>query len=108
MRFKIAGIKPPSPGHDDFPIWTHSKDGFFSIKSAYQFLYQDVMGEPPSFPFDLVWKWKGLTRYQAFLWKVAHGKLLTNEERARRGISDSDICPLCHQQPESIMDLSLE
>lgn len=28
---------------------------------------------------------------------------MKNEERIRRGISDSDICPLCNQQQESLI-----
>lgn len=39
---KIAGIKAPCAGIEDFPIWRHSSDGFFSVKSAYLHLYQDL------------------------------------------------------------------
>lgn len=45
---KIASIKPPCQGAEDFPVWSHSKDGFFTIKTAYQFLYADnINREPP-------------------------------------------------------------
>lgn len=100
---KIASIKPPRAGSDDFPLWEHSSDGYFSIKSAYNFFFKDLNEEPPSFPFDVVWKWLGPPRIQALLWKVAHGRLLTNDERCRRGMTDSDICPRCNNQPETIL-----
>lgn len=97
IRNKIASIKPPCSSFEDFPVWNYSKDEYFSIKTTYQFLYKDIMGQPPSFTFDLVWKWKGPPMIQAFLRKVAYGKLLTNVESVKRGLIDSDICPLCHQ-----------
>lgn len=39
------------------------------------------------------------------IWKVAHGKLLTNEERKRRGMVADDICLRCHSAVESMMHI---
>lgn len=78
---KIASLKPPSGNLEDFPIWNHSSDGFFSIKSGYQHLYQDISTGSPNFPYEKVWKWQGPSRIQALLWKLAHGRLMTNVER---------------------------
>lgn len=47
---KIVSVNYPKPGHDDFPIWSHTSYGFFSIKYAYQFLYKDINHDPPEFP----------------------------------------------------------
>lgn len=35
----IASIKPPRTGRIDFPIWSSSLDGIFSIKTAYHMFY---------------------------------------------------------------------
>lgn len=100
---RIASIKPPCPGADDFPIWQHSNDGYFSIKSAYLHLFNDLNGDPPHFPFRLIWKLKTPPRVNTFLWHVAHNRLMTNATRFKRGISDSASYPWCQQQDESIM-----
>lgn len=55
--------------------------------------------------FKKVWKWSGPARMRAIIWKIAHGKLLTNEERMKRGMSDHNICPRCNSQPESLTHL---
>lgn len=99
----IASVNFPKPGQDDFPIWAFSSDGFFSIKSAHQFLYNDLNQEPPSFPFDRVWKWQGPARIKTFLWKLCHQRILTDSERLHRGMTDNDLCPRCLQLPESIL-----
>nr|KYP67585.1 Putative ribonuclease H protein At1g65750 family [Cajanus cajan] len=35
------------------------------------------------------------------LWKTAHNSLLTNTARARRGLALDNLCPKCHQEPET-------
>ncbi|MCI71727.1 ribonuclease H, partial [Trifolium medium] len=37
------------------------------------------------------------------LWKMAHGKLLTDMERCLRGMSSNDLCPCRDLAPESLM-----
>lgn len=44
-------------------------------------------------------------RIKAFLWKLAHGKLLTNIERNRRGMTAYVICSRCNSNPETIMHI---
>ncbi|CAN1262374.1 Putative ribonuclease H protein At1g65750 [Linum perenne] len=55
--------------------------------------------------WNKVWRWEGPQRIRQFLWTVAHNKLLTNEERARRHIAGSDECEICSGQPETIEHL---
>lgn len=59
----------------------------------------------PQFSFDRLWKLQTPPRVNLFLWRLAHDRLMTNSERTRRGMTDSDECPRCHQAPESIMHL---
>lgn len=100
---KIAGLKPPSSIQDDFPIWNHSCDGFFTIKSAYDTLYQELETDPPNFPFHFIWKLPLPPRVKTFIWRVTHSRLMTNATRKERGISNLDTCPRCLQHLETIM-----
>lgn len=100
---KIPGIRPPSQGCYDFPIWGFSSDGFFTIKSVYVFLYEQKEREEANFPFNLIWKWQGPHRIRSLLWKVAHGRLLTNEERMRRNMARENLCRKCNDYPETVM-----
>ena len=43
------------------------------------------------------WKRKGPNKIRSFLWKVAHGKLMTNGERHRINMTDDNSCPRCQQ-----------
>lgn len=77
---RIAVVQPPLPGNKGFPCWAS-----FSIKSAFLFLQEERnIDAGQTSLFKLAWSWQGPTRYKAFLWKLCHDKLLTNEERCRR------------------------
>lgn len=53
----IARIQHPMFGPEDVPIWVHSADGHFSIRSAYEVLFEDMDGSlAAAFPFDIIWK----------------------------------------------------
>lgn len=93
-------------GGDDFPSWPYSSDGQFSTKLAYLSLYEALNKPPQPVPFfDHIWKVRAPPKINLFLWRVAHDRLMTNMERARRGITDSDLCPRCQQAPEFVMHL---
>ena len=49
-----------------------------------------------------VWKLRVPQRIRTFLWLVLHGRLLTNEERARRRLCDSSQCELCNGGVEDL------
>lgn len=101
---QIASVKPPSIGRDDFSIWQFASDGCFSIKAAYNYLSKSPVNvAPPSFNFSQVWDWQGPQRNKTFLWKVAHGRVLTNAERKSRGMTNDELCPRCLHSPETIM-----
>lgn len=59
---------------------------------------------PSAFPSKLVWKLPTPPpRINAFLWRIAHNRLMTNATRFERGVSGTAHCLRCHQQDESIM-----
>lgn len=101
----IGSIRVPSLGPDDIPIWAHSADGLFTIKSAYLLLHEDSGIPSFDFPFKLIWQLRTPPRVNTFLWKVVHQRLMTNCERHTRGIFDSNLCPRCDTHPESILYL---
>ncbi|KAJ1438681.1 ribonuclease H [Sesbania bispinosa] len=73
----IASIKPPALDEGrDFPASKFSANGEFTIKSAYEFL-------------------KTINTLQ--------GRLLTNSERAKRGMTQDDLCPRCNSEKETLI-----
>lgn len=47
----------------------------------------------------------GPNRNKAFMWKLCHGKLMTNVERKSRGMTADELCPRCHRCLETIMHM---
>ncbi|CAN1166153.1 Putative ribonuclease H protein At1g65750 [Linum perenne] len=99
----VAGMTPPQEnrGADDW-VWGLEKSGLFSIKSAYNLICQ-TNSLPISNLWKGVWKWRGPNRIKHFLWLAAKDKLLTNEGRCRRGLSDEETCRWCDTETESIL-----
>nr|KYP39528.1 Putative ribonuclease H protein At1g65750 family [Cajanus cajan] len=96
-------IQSQSPPSDDAGmdrvIWNQILDGEFTIKSAYGVAAN--LSLPPRSPlFKTIWKWKGPERVRVFLWRVAHGSLLTNSCRARRRMTMNPLCSICLQGEE--------
>lgn len=91
---RIGQVRAPMKGQPDFINWKLENDGIFSIKSAYTSLStptQVIHSKIPVFQ-KLGW-WKGPARVQSLICKVAHGCLLTNEERCRRGMASVNLFP---------------
>ncbi|CAN1787168.1 Putative ribonuclease H protein At1g65750 [Linum perenne] len=42
-----------------------------------------------------IWRWAGPSRVRHFLWLVAHDRILTNVERRRRHLTDTNECQRC-------------
>lgn len=55
----------------------------------------------PVFKMDL--SWAGSQRIHNFMWKLAHGRLLTNTEQVIRGMTSDSLCSRCSDHLESIM-----
>ncbi|KAJ1427557.1 Reverse transcriptase zinc-binding domain [Sesbania bispinosa] len=103
----LASITPPSlDSGTDKPAWKLEGNGTFTLKSAYSVLHpvegsdshQDIL-------FKHLWRWQGPPRITTFLWKLTHGRLLTNLERNQRGMTANSTCPRCNSAPESIMHI---
>ncbi|CAN1121966.1 Putative ribonuclease H protein At1g65750 [Linum perenne] len=66
---------------EDEPVWGLEVNDQFSIR-----------GMEGQGVWNSVWKWLGSNQIRHFLWLAAAGKLLTNEERRRRHISNNGNC----------------
>ncbi|MBA0557442.1 hypothetical protein Golob_014511 [Gossypium lobatum] len=53
--------------------------------------------------WKIVWKYPSPQRVRVFLWLVLKQKLLSNSERARRGISHSSSCSICGHDIEDLV-----
>ncbi|KAG8486120.1 hypothetical protein CXB51_019453 [Gossypium anomalum] len=100
---RIASIPPPHlDGGVDRIIWARSGSGSFSIRSAYWALRESSRSSHDE-AWKAVWKYQGPQRVCLFLWLAAKHRLLTNSERARRGIGRNSACPLCGHDTEDIL-----
>ncbi|CAA0831108.1 Unknown protein [Striga hermonthica] len=99
----IAATLPPSPdlGHD-IMYWGCSGDDRFTTSSAYNSLTRPQLENSGRIWKD-VWSWSGPQRIRQFMWLVAKGRLLTNDERYRHHLAESATCVLCGAARETIL-----
>ncbi|KAG7566501.1 Reverse transcriptase domain [Arabidopsis suecica] len=84
--------------------WRESQDGKFSVSSAYEMLTYD---ESPRQNMEKFYKqmWKACVpeRVRVFMWLVGNQAIMTNAERFRRHLCDSEVCPVCKGGVETIL-----
>lgn len=69
--------------------WGLEDTGDFSIRSAYEVMVS-CDHNSQSVDWNLIWRLKVPMRITMFIWLVHHDRILTNVERARRGITSND------------------
>lgn len=83
-------------GARDRISWSESADGEFSVKSAYALLSRNETPRPDLRAFyERIWKVVAPERVRLFLWLVGNQALMTNVERQRRHMSNTDLCQVC-------------
>ncbi|CAN0926318.1 Putative ribonuclease H protein At1g65750 [Linum grandiflorum] len=94
-------MSPPvaSLGPDSI-IWGLEPSGKFSIKTAY-LLLKELQEEASDQRWKGVWRWQGPNKIRHFLWLASHDRLLTNEERGRRHLTNQVLCSFCSSHTES-------
>ncbi|CAN1826391.1 Putative ribonuclease H protein At1g65750 [Linum perenne] len=98
-------MTPPklNGGEDDW-VWGLERTGPFTIRSAYNLICQAE--NPPDLGiWKVLWSWKGPNRIRLFLWLAVKDKLLTNDGRVRRGLSQEAQCTRCNDGSETISHL---
>ncbi|GKU92594.1 hypothetical protein SLEP1_g6302 [Rubroshorea leprosula] len=99
MKIDLAIPFQDSCAQPDTFIWGFSSDGLFKSKSAY-YLSKNIARSDDSWSW--IWKIHTLPRVNYFVWLLRHGRLLTFDTLFNWGISESSICPRCHQTVETI------
>ncbi|KAK3198637.1 hypothetical protein Dsin_022052 [Dipteronia sinensis] len=80
-------------GVPDKAIWGLSKNGDFSVRSAYELHFEE--DDVSLWEWSFIWKLNLPPRVIHFLWILRHGKLLTNDHRAMRGLTMDISCDRC-------------
>ncbi|KAF7815419.1 ribonuclease H [Senna tora] len=103
VSMRIVAISPPSEVHGNNKIsWKYTKDGLFSVKTAYHSIMNSSNLEQNKV-WSRIWHLHVPQRIRSFLWLCAHNKLLTNEERAKRGMEDQAFYSRCNGRCEDIL-----
>ncbi|XVF81675.1 hypothetical protein PTKIN_Ptkin15bG0174300 [Pterospermum kingtungense] len=80
--------------------WGVSKNGLFSIRSAYDLSFGT--GNEEDTLWNVIWKLDVPNRIRCFLWLVKHQRLMCNAERLGRGFTNDGCCALCHGSLENV------
>ena len=86
----------------DTLLWKYSKNGKYQVKKAYDFLARDHLvhprhDQPQMGSWSRIWKVKVPLKVNNFIWKLMHDRLPTLLNLNIRGISTSNIYPLCNE-----------
>ncbi|KAK9994007.1 hypothetical protein SO802_023710 [Lithocarpus litseifolius] len=87
---------------EDTLTWAFSKDGSFSLKSAYLLARGSNPLNLGSSSLSWIWKADTHPRVQFFLWLCSHNNLPTEEVLGSRGLNLNPLCTICHQGNESV------
>ncbi|KAG7568097.1 Ribonuclease H domain [Arabidopsis thaliana x Arabidopsis arenosa] len=83
-------------GARDCISWGECSDGKFSVKSAYELITRDHTSRPNMDSFyRRVWSLSVPERVRVYFWLLGNQAVMSNEERMRRHLCDSDICQGC-------------
>lgn len=102
IKEKIRAIPWQEFGDEkDVIMWKHTKDGEFTVNSAYLQTIGGV-GDGNTFKGNWIWKMDTFPKIISFLWLCMHNSIPVREVLATRGINCSKLCPICRNQDESI------
>ncbi|CAN0863352.1 Putative ribonuclease H protein At1g65750 [Linum grandiflorum] len=105
IALQVLGMTPPSDSlGPDSMVWGLEPTGKFTIRSAY-LLLTDLQEEQPDPRWKRIWKWQGPNKIRHFLWLASHNRLLTNEERGRRHLTNQVLCSFCSDHTESCIHI---
>lgn len=107
----IMSIKLCPQATHDVLGWHYTKEGLYTVKSAYWLanqLNQTQESQPPPGNTLLkatVWKLKTAPKIQHFLWRLLSGALATGHNMRRRHIHSQSRCRRCCQEEETTQHL---
>lgn len=87
----------------DSPCWSHTPTGSFSTKSAYWAVENGDRNT--NWKWSFIWSLSIPPRVKSFLWLVAHGKILSNQQRYIRGRVADPNCVYCGDSCEDFVHI---
>ena len=90
---------------EDVSCWAFSKDGSFSLKSAYLLAKGLNPLNPSAFTCEWIWKAATTPRIMFFLWLSIHNSVPTCEVLGSRGFTLDTICPIYRRETETLQHI---
>uniref|UniRef100_A0A8R7Q328 Reverse transcriptase zinc-binding domain-containing protein n=1 Tax=Triticum urartu TaxID=4572 RepID=A0A8R7Q328_TRIUA len=107
---EILKIRASPRQQDDTIAWGPGRLGSFSVRSAYNFAFDDSVRSSESASssspngtrkcWDFIWKTNVPPAVKFFAWRVATNSLPTWPNKRKRCLEESDLCPVCQREPE--------
>lgn len=86
---------------EDELYWSEEAACTYVVTLAYNLILNDP-NEVHEGPWGELWTQRVPNKMKTFLWLVIHGRILSNNERFRRGLTVDDRCPCCRAEVETI------
>ncbi|KAL9859811.1 putative RNA-directed DNA polymerase [Arabidopsis thaliana] len=100
----MAMVLDDMTGAQDRISWRETQNGEFSVRTAYEMLTRDEAPRPNMEKFyTRIWRVRVPERVKVFLWLVGNQVIMTNAERYRRHLCDSEVCQVCKGGLETIL-----
>ncbi|XP_019150180.1 PREDICTED: uncharacterized protein LOC109146988 [Ipomoea nil] len=93
---------PLATQFEDQWCWRGDLRGMYTVRQGYRLLTEEIYGENNYNEWAVIWSLKIPPNIRNFLWRCLHGILPTMKALADRHLSVVGLCPLCHQQVESL------
>ncbi|XP_060959373.1 uncharacterized protein LOC133030597 [Cannabis sativa] len=107
-RQLILSIQLSERVERDSWYWRLENSGLYTIKSAYNFLQNSAAVDMfVQQGYKQLWKIDIPPKVQHFLWRAASGCLPTRVQLNTRHVNVDNMCPFCHQAPETICHVLL-
>ncbi|KAK4416798.1 hypothetical protein Salat_2505300 [Sesamum alatum] len=108
---EITNLPAPQSNICDRLVWHYSKDGLFSVRSAYNMAVelegrssavgQSGLGEVPRGGWNFLWKSKVPGKVKVFAWRLCKKALPTCSNLQRRHCGVRNECPRCSMEEET-------
>ncbi|XP_021725055.1 uncharacterized protein LOC110692356 [Chenopodium quinoa] len=104
----ICSIPVPILNEEDSWSWHHTKDGLYSVKSAYNFLIEEeTRKKATSSECNVDFNWKHIwhacipPKIKLFAWRCVREGLTVMSRLLARGLSVDQRCPMCGEDEEN-------
>jgi hypothetical protein len=96
--------------HEDVIMWRGTKNGIFSIKSAYHLAMEEDNNKRPECSINpkvselcgVIWKLAIPNAGKNFMWWAYHNLLPTKRNLLSRKVVKESMCPFCEMEKETV------